>query len=59
MWPQSEAAEMAARHEAMSWKKKAKTWEDNLESLLRKHPKVAIAAAAAVGIVLGWIVKRK
>jgi ElaB/YqjD/DUF883 family membrane-anchored ribosome-binding protein len=59
MWPQSEAAEIAARREAASWSKQAKTWEENLESVLRKHPKVAIAAAAAVGIALGWIVKRK
>jgi ElaB/YqjD/DUF883 family membrane-anchored ribosome-binding protein len=59
MWPQSEAAEMAARREAASWSKRAKMWEGDLESLLRKHPKVAIAAAAAVGIALGLIVKRK
>jgi len=59
LWPQSEAAEAATRREAASWSSKARTWESDLESLLRKHPKVAIAAAAAVGIALGWIVKRK
>jgi ElaB/YqjD/DUF883 family membrane-anchored ribosome-binding protein len=59
MWPLSEAAETAARREAASWSKQAKTWEGSLENLFRRHPKVAIAAAAAVGIALGWIVKRK
>ena len=59
LWPQSEDAEAEARREAASWKSKARTWEGDLETLLRKHPKVAIAAAAAVGLVLGWIVKRK
>src|SRR5882757_7769931 len=42
LWPQSEAAEMAARREAASWSKQAKTWEENLESVLRKHPNVVI-----------------
>jgi len=59
MWPQDEAAETMARREAASWSKQAKSMENSVESLLRKHPKVAIAAAAAVGIALGWIVKRK
>jgi len=59
MWPQGEAAEVAAGRDAASWSNRAKTWENDLESLLRKHPRVAIAAAAAVGIALGWIVKRK
>jgi len=59
MWPQGEGAEMAARREAASWSKQAKSWEGNLESLLRRHPRAAMAAAAAVGLALGWIVKRK
>jgi len=59
MWPQSEPAEAAARRETASWGNRAKTWENDLEGLLRKHPRIAIAAAAAVGIALGWIVKRK
>jgi hypothetical protein len=39
--------------------KKANSWEDKFEGLLAKHPTAAIVAAAAVGIALGWIVKRK
>ena len=42
-----------------AWNKQARVWEGSLEDLLRKHPRVAIAAAAAVGLALGWIVKRK
>jgi ElaB/YqjD/DUF883 family membrane-anchored ribosome-binding protein len=36
-----------------------KSWENSVEGLLAKHPKAAIMAAAAVGIALGWMVKRK
>jgi ElaB/YqjD/DUF883 family membrane-anchored ribosome-binding protein len=59
MWPESERAEASARREAASWSNKARRAEDTLEDLLTKHPRVAIAAAAAVGIALGWIVKRR
>jgi ElaB/YqjD/DUF883 family membrane-anchored ribosome-binding protein len=59
MWPRSERSEVLARHEAATWSKKAKRAEDTLEDLLMKHPRIAIAAAAAVGIALGWIVKRR
>jgi hypothetical protein len=30
-----------------------------LETLLADHPKLALAAAAVVGLALGWIAKRK
>lgn len=59
MWPRSEPAEVLARREAATWSGKAKRAEDTLEDLLTKHPRIAIAAAAAVGIALGWIVKRR
>jgi ElaB/YqjD/DUF883 family membrane-anchored ribosome-binding protein len=59
MWPQDEAAETVSRLEAASGSKHANSMEQTVEFLLRKHPKVAIAAAAAVGLALGWIVKRK
>jgi ElaB/YqjD/DUF883 family membrane-anchored ribosome-binding protein len=59
MWPQDEAAEIVARREAAPGSKHANSMEQTVEFLLRKHPKVAIAAAAAFGLALGWIVKRK
>jgi len=33
--------------------------ETGVEDLMAKHPAATIFAAAAVGIALGWIVKRK
>ncbi|MEX2307022.1 MAG: hypothetical protein WD738_05490 [Pirellulales bacterium] len=37
----------------------AKSWEENLEHFMAEHPKLTVAAAATVGLVLGWMVKRK
>jgi ElaB/YqjD/DUF883 family membrane-anchored ribosome-binding protein len=59
MWPRSERAEDLARREAAPWSNKARRAENTLEDLLVKHPRIAIAAAAAVGIAVGWIVKRR
>jgi ElaB/YqjD/DUF883 family membrane-anchored ribosome-binding protein len=36
-----------------------KSWENKVEDFLADHPKLTLAAAAAVGMVLGWMVKRK
>jgi ElaB/YqjD/DUF883 family membrane-anchored ribosome-binding protein len=35
------------------------TWETNVENFIADHPKLTLVAAAAVGMVLGWMVKRK
>jgi ElaB/YqjD/DUF883 family membrane-anchored ribosome-binding protein len=59
IWPRSEPPDVIAGRESASLGNKARSWEHSLENLLSEHPKFAIAAAAAVGIVLGWIVKRK
>jgi len=59
IWPQAEAAEAQSEVRGRPWSNRAKSWERSLEDLLAEHPKLAIAAAAAVGIALGWIVKRK
>jgi hypothetical protein len=45
--------------EPRSWGEVAEGWEQRLQSLLGEHPKLTVAAAAAVGLVLGWMVKRK
>ena len=37
----------------------AKSFEHKIEDLLADHPKLAIGAAAAFGLVLGWLVKRR
>ena len=59
IWPQVEAAEAQVEERKRSWRKKTRLWERGLESVLAEHPKMAIAAAAALGVALGWIVKRK
>lgn len=41
------------------WSDSAKRLETNFETMLTQHPKLAIAAAAAIGLLLGWFVKRK
>jgi ElaB/YqjD/DUF883 family membrane-anchored ribosome-binding protein len=45
--------------EGGSWTDKAQTWQSDLERYISDNPKVALAAAAAAGLVLGWLVKRK
>ncbi len=59
IWSRSEVREEPAALEQSAWNTRAKSWENSFEGLLAKHPKAAIVAAAAVGIALGWIVKRK
>jgi ElaB/YqjD/DUF883 family membrane-anchored ribosome-binding protein len=59
IWPQSKRTELDVAAPKHGWADSAKGWEHRLESLLAKNPKLAIAAAAAAGLVLGWIVKRK
>jgi hypothetical protein len=45
--------------ERHSWSETAKSWEDNLETLITEHPRIALVAAVACGLFLGWMVKRK
>jgi len=59
IWPQVEAVEAQVEGRKRPWRKKAKSWERGLEGILAEHPKMAIVAAAAIGVALGWIVKRK
>jgi hypothetical protein len=59
-WPQTpEAFAPPAESEDMSWSETAKSWEQHLEHFMGDHPKLTLAAAATVGLLLGWMVKRK
>jgi len=58
-WPQSPARYATSAQDKASWSDTAKSWEGNLENFMGDHPKLTLAAAAAVGLLLGWIVKRK
>jgi hypothetical protein len=42
-----------------SWGEVAESWDDRFQNFLGEHPKLTVAAAAAVGLMLGWMVKRK
>ncbi len=57
-WPPAAPYDVAAT-ERWSWSDSARSWEGNLEVFMADHPKVALIAAAAAGLVLGWMVKRK
>jgi ElaB/YqjD/DUF883 family membrane-anchored ribosome-binding protein len=59
IWSRNEARAADAANEHAGWGNRAKSWENKVEGLLAKHPTAAIVAAAAVGIALGWMVKRK
>jgi len=57
--PQSSREDATRVGRQTSWSDTAKSWEHNIEDLLAHHPKVAIGAAAAFGLILGWLVKRR
>lgn len=58
-WPSPETRGLAPEVEPISWQERAGSWEYGVQNFLSEHPKLTVAAAAAVGLVLGWMVKRK
>ena len=57
LWRRSNTPEVAEFN--TTWGDTAKSWENSLEKFIAEHPRMALAAAAAAGLVLGWMVKRK
>jgi len=49
----------APEFEPPSWGERAQMFDSRFQGFLGKHPKLTVAAAAALGLVLGWMVKRK
>jgi ElaB/YqjD/DUF883 family membrane-anchored ribosome-binding protein len=45
--------------ETRPWSESLRSWEESFETYLTEHPRLMIAVAAAAGLVLGWLVKRK
>ena len=41
-----------------TWSNTAKSWEVKLETFVTDHPRLALTAAVASGLLLGWMVKR-
>jgi hypothetical protein len=59
-WPQTPEAYAPPQEPAeTSWRGTAKAWEQQLENFMGDHPKLTLAAAATIGLMLGWMVKRK
>jgi ElaB/YqjD/DUF883 family membrane-anchored ribosome-binding protein len=58
-WPKPPLPEAEQYPDEASWTSTAKSWEANLEDFMADHPKLTVAAAAALGMVLGWMVKRR
>jgi hypothetical protein len=56
-WPQPIVP--SSRPDETSWGQKAKTWEVDLENFMGDHPKLTLLAGATLGLLLGWLVKRK
>ncbi len=58
-WPQTPAPDVAPERQQPSLSEVGRSWEANLETFMGDHPKLTLAAAATVGLLLGWMVKRK
>lgn len=58
-WPNDSLPEAEQYGDESALIAKARTWEESIEDFMADHPKLTIAAAATLGIVLGWMVKRK
>jgi ElaB/YqjD/DUF883 family membrane-anchored ribosome-binding protein len=55
----SSAAYSADDREQSSLAIRAKTWEHRLEQFIEDHPRLTLGVAAAAGLVIGWMVKRR
>ena len=58
-WPQTPVPDVAVSEEEYEWKHVVKSIEHNVEDFMASHPKLTLATAAALGLVVGWMVKRK
>jgi ElaB/YqjD/DUF883 family membrane-anchored ribosome-binding protein len=38
---------------------RVKSWDYGIEQFIGDHPKLTLGLAAAVGLVIGWMVKRR
>jgi hypothetical protein len=56
-WPRSTQTDRPREEETPS--KSAPDWTQRLAKSMGEHPALTLAAAALVGVVLGWMVKRK
>jgi hypothetical protein len=59
LWPEAPGKSYRPVYEPRSLGEMAKPLEKRLEEFMGQHPKLTVAAAAAAGLLLGWMVKRK
>jgi hypothetical protein len=57
-WSRSPATELSVKQKP-TWNFTVQSWEASLEALVADHPRITLAAAAAAGVLLGWMVKRR
>ena len=58
LWPRTNIGDAQARR-THNVERLGQVVGKDLEDLLADHPKLALAAAAVAGLLLGWMVKRK
>jgi hypothetical protein len=58
-WPDYAVRPVLPVYERPTWDETARPMEERLKDFMGEHPKVTVAAAAAVGLMLGWMVKRR
>jgi hypothetical protein len=58
-WPQTVAKEASSDHLQQPETSSQPDWKSRLVSCLADRPGTTLAAAALVGLAVGWIVKRK
>jgi ElaB/YqjD/DUF883 family membrane-anchored ribosome-binding protein len=58
-WSETPEAYTPPQGSEETWRERARSWEHQLENFMGDHPKLTLAAAATVGLLLGWMVKRK
>jgi hypothetical protein len=58
-WPKYSIRPVVPQYELRPWEESAKSLDTRLREFMGEHPKLTVAAAAAVGLMLGWMVKRK
>ena len=57
--PTGYGPELTEMSRTPQWKRTARNLEENAETFISGHPTWALAGAAVLGLVLGWMVKRR
>ena len=58
LWPQT-LVEQTEEGQQDTLTEKARVLEDRVERRMGEYPKVTLAAAAILGVLVGWMIKRR